>query len=152
MARSEAQKRADAKYKASTMAQQNVAIRRETLEQFKALAAEHGDKVNTILREAIEAYIVAHAEQDPPAPVALPDGVTEEQPPALRSFRRGPWTVEVADRTGSVECWLAHDDCDAKQMMVTVLKPQHTVEDAIGLAMLNLDKQVELYKQDFLVE
>ena len=39
------------------MAYQTVKVRRELLEQFKAACAERGDRVNTVLREAMENYI-----------------------------------------------------------------------------------------------
>ena len=39
------------------MAHQTVMVRRELLEDFKAACAARGDKVNAVLREAMEAYI-----------------------------------------------------------------------------------------------
>ena len=53
MARTQAQE----KYDSVNMAYQTVKIKRETLEKFKAICAARGDKVNTILREAIEQYV-----------------------------------------------------------------------------------------------
>lgn len=42
------------------MAYQTIKIRSEVLEDFKAACAANGDKVNTVLREAIEQYIATH--------------------------------------------------------------------------------------------
>jgi uncharacterized protein (DUF4415 family) len=39
------------------MAYQTVKVSRALLEEFKAKAAARGDKVNTILREAMEDYV-----------------------------------------------------------------------------------------------
>jgi uncharacterized protein (DUF4415 family) len=39
------------------MAYQTVKVRRELLEDFRAACAARGDKVNAVLREAMEAYI-----------------------------------------------------------------------------------------------
>lgn len=54
---SEAKKASNARWDADNMAYQTVKVRREVLEDFKAAAAARGDKVNTILREAMEKYI-----------------------------------------------------------------------------------------------
>lgn len=54
---SEAKKAANARWDAGNMAYQTIKVRRELLEDFKATAAARGDKVNTILREAMEKYI-----------------------------------------------------------------------------------------------
>lgn len=48
---------AQEKYDAANMAYQTIKIRRDLLEQFKSICKARGDKVNTILREAIEAYV-----------------------------------------------------------------------------------------------
>ncbi|MBQ7737023.1 MAG: hypothetical protein IJT62_04235 [Oscillospiraceae bacterium] len=39
------------------MTYQTVKVRRELLEEFKAVCAARGDRVNTVLREAMERYI-----------------------------------------------------------------------------------------------
>lgn len=57
MAISEAKKASNAKWDADNMAYQTVKVRRELLEDFKAACAARGDRVNTVLREAMEAYI-----------------------------------------------------------------------------------------------
>ena len=57
---SEARKRGNAKWDAENMAYQTVKVRRELLEEFKALVQANGDKVNTVLREAMERYIAEH--------------------------------------------------------------------------------------------
>lgn len=45
------------KWDAANMAYQTVKVRKELLEAFKQACADRGDKVNTVLREAMEAYI-----------------------------------------------------------------------------------------------
>ena len=54
---SEAKKASNARWDQQNMVYQTVKIRRELLEEFKAKCAERGDKVNTVLREAMEKYI-----------------------------------------------------------------------------------------------
>ena len=54
---SEAKKASNARWDADNMAYQTVKVRRELLEEFKATCAERGDKVNAVLREAMEKYI-----------------------------------------------------------------------------------------------
>ena len=39
------------------MAYQTVKVRRELLDEFRRVCADRGDKVNTVLREAMEDYI-----------------------------------------------------------------------------------------------
>lgn len=41
------------------MAYQTIKVRRELLEEFRAACARRGDKINTVLREAMEAYVRA---------------------------------------------------------------------------------------------
>ena len=53
MARTQAQE----KYDAANMAYQTVKVKRDLLEKFKAACAARGDKVNTVLREAMERYV-----------------------------------------------------------------------------------------------
>lgn len=57
MAVSEAKKASNARWDADNMAYQTVKVRRQLLEDFRAACAARGDKVNTVLREAMEAYI-----------------------------------------------------------------------------------------------
>lgn len=57
MAVSDAQKAAVKRYDEKNMAYQTVKVRRELLEAFRAACAERGDRVNTVLREAMENYI-----------------------------------------------------------------------------------------------
>lgn len=57
---SEAKKRANKKYDKANLAYQSVVVRKELLTEFKQLCAENGDRVNTILREAIERYVDDH--------------------------------------------------------------------------------------------
>ena len=57
MAVSDAKRQSNEKWDRENMAYQTVKVRRELLEQFKATCAERGDRVNTVLREAMENYI-----------------------------------------------------------------------------------------------
>lgn len=60
-----AQKRRESaiKYDAANMAYQTIKIRKSVLEEFKAICKQRGDRVNTVLREAIEDYIAAHRDE-----------------------------------------------------------------------------------------
>ena len=62
---SESKKSANAKWDKENMAYQTVKVRRELLDQFKAECARRGDKVNTILRQAIEDYIAQGGAEGP---------------------------------------------------------------------------------------
>ena len=57
MAVSEAQRRANQKWDAENMAYQTVKVRRDLLEAFRETCAANGDRVNTVLRQAMEEYI-----------------------------------------------------------------------------------------------
>ena len=48
------------KYDSENMAYQTVKVRRELLEEFRELVQANGDKVNTVLRQAMERYIEEH--------------------------------------------------------------------------------------------
>lgn len=54
---SDAKRKSNEKWDRENMAYQTVKVRRELLEQFKETCAERGDRVNTVLREAMENYI-----------------------------------------------------------------------------------------------
>ena len=54
-----AQRAAADKYDAANMAYQTVKVRRQLLDDFKAACAARGDRVNTVLREAMENYVNA---------------------------------------------------------------------------------------------
>lgn len=45
------------KWDSENMAYQTIKVRKSLLEDFKAACAERGDKVNTVLREAMERYV-----------------------------------------------------------------------------------------------
>ena len=57
MAVSEAQRRANQKWDSENMAYQTVKVRRDLLEAFRETCAANGDRVNTVLRQAMEEYI-----------------------------------------------------------------------------------------------
>lgn len=56
MAVSDSQRRAAQKWDAENMACQTVKVRRALLDDFRAACAARGDKVNAVLRQAMEAY------------------------------------------------------------------------------------------------
>ena len=56
---SEKKKASNAKWDAENMAYQTVKVSRRLLEDFKAACAARGDRVNTVLREAMEEYVKA---------------------------------------------------------------------------------------------
>ena len=45
------------KWDSENMAYQTIKVRKSLLDAFKAACAERGDKVNTVLREAMERYV-----------------------------------------------------------------------------------------------
>ena len=51
------QKAARDKYDDAHMAYQTVKVRKNLLEEFRRTCQERGDRVNTVLREAMESYI-----------------------------------------------------------------------------------------------
>lgn len=64
MAVSEAQRRANQKWDAENMAYQTVKVKKALLEDFKAACAARGDKVNTVLRQAMEEYTYKEENED----------------------------------------------------------------------------------------
>lgn len=54
---SEAKKASNAKWDAQNMAYQTVKVNKTLLKEFRETCASRGDKVNTVLREAMEDYI-----------------------------------------------------------------------------------------------
>ena len=68
MALSEAKKQSNVKWDKENMAYQTVKVRRELQDQFKSECARRGDKVNTILREAMEEYIAQGGAEQPENP------------------------------------------------------------------------------------
>ena len=59
---SEAQKKARNKYDSESMDRVTVKVKKELLQQFRQAVQERGEKVNTVLREAMETYIKEHKE------------------------------------------------------------------------------------------
>ena len=57
---SEAKRASNDRWDKENMTYQTVKVRRELLEDFKAACAANGDRVNTVLREAMERYIQEH--------------------------------------------------------------------------------------------
>lgn len=64
MAVSEAQRRANQKWDAENMAYQTIKVKKTLLEDFKAACAARGDKVNTVLRQAMEEYTYKGGSKD----------------------------------------------------------------------------------------
>lgn len=61
-----AQKRAKKKYDDTHMAYQSIKISKELLAEFRAVVAARGDKVNTVLKQAMIDYIAANSATAPP--------------------------------------------------------------------------------------
>ena len=59
---SEAQKKARNKYDSENMDRVTVKVKKELLQEFRQVVQDSGDKVNTVLREAMETYIKEHKE------------------------------------------------------------------------------------------
>lgn len=57
---SEAKRKGNDKWDSANMAYQTVKVRKELLEEFRAAVAVNGDKVNSVLRSAMEDYIAKH--------------------------------------------------------------------------------------------
>lgn len=60
---SEAQKKARNKYDSENMDRVTVKVKKELLQEFRQAVQEAGDKVNTVLREAMEEYIQLHKKE-----------------------------------------------------------------------------------------
>lgn len=56
---SEKKRASNARWDAENMAYQTVKVSRRLLDDFKAACAERGDRVNTVLRQAMESYVAA---------------------------------------------------------------------------------------------
>ena len=63
MATKPAQRAAADRWDEKNMAYQTVKVKRALLDDFKATCAARGDKVNTVLREAMERYIAGDGEK-----------------------------------------------------------------------------------------
>ena len=57
MALSEAKKKSNKKWDQEHMAYQSVKVSKELLEEFKQAVTDRGDKVNTVLKQAMIDYI-----------------------------------------------------------------------------------------------
>ena len=60
MAISEAKKKSNYKWDKENMAYQTVKVSKRLLTDFKTACASRGDKVNTVLKNAMEKYIADH--------------------------------------------------------------------------------------------
>ena len=52
------------RWDAENMAYQTVKVRKTLLDSFKAACAANGDKVNTVLRDAMENYVALHPKKE----------------------------------------------------------------------------------------
>ena len=57
---SEAKRASNVRWDKENMAYQTVKVSKALLQEFRETVAEQGDKVNTVLREAMENYIEEH--------------------------------------------------------------------------------------------
>lgn len=65
---SQNKRRTNDAWDAENMAYQTVKVRKELLQSFRAAVAANGQRVNTVLKNAMEDYIAAHAAPDQDAP------------------------------------------------------------------------------------
>lgn len=70
MATKPTQRAAADKWDAANMAYQTIKVKKKLLEDFKSACAFRGDKVNTVLREAMEKYVEMSANSKETAPDA----------------------------------------------------------------------------------
>ena len=61
---SQNKRRTNDAWDAENMAYQTVKVRKELLQSFRAAVAANGQRVNTVLKNAMEDYIAAHAAPD----------------------------------------------------------------------------------------
>lgn len=52
------------KYDKEHFVYQSVKVKKETLSDFKAICAERGERVNTVLRQMMERYVEEHKKTD----------------------------------------------------------------------------------------
>ena len=60
---SEAQRKARNKYDSENMDRVTVKVKKELLQEFRQAVQDNGDKVNTVLREAMKDYIQLHKKE-----------------------------------------------------------------------------------------
>lgn len=60
----DARRRANQKWDAGNMVCQTIKVKKTLLEDFKAACAARGDKVNTVLRQAMEEYTYKEGNKD----------------------------------------------------------------------------------------
>ena len=60
MALTESKKKSNLKYDKENMAYQTIKVNKALLLEFRQCVQDSGDKVNTVLREAMETYIKEH--------------------------------------------------------------------------------------------
>lgn len=58
---SEARRRGNDKWDSENMSYQTVKVRKELLEEFRETVRANGDRVNTVLKNAMEDYIKTHS-------------------------------------------------------------------------------------------
>lgn len=102
---SDAKKASNAAWDAANMAYQTVKVRREILDAFRAACAARGDKVNTVLREAMEAYTGGTLQQTAPASTAEAVQRAEGIRLTAEDEARGRAAAEAAGET--VEAWIS---------------------------------------------
>ena len=60
----DARRRANQKWDAENMVCQTIKVKKTLLEDFKAACADRGDKVHTVLRQAMEEYTYKEGSKD----------------------------------------------------------------------------------------
>lgn len=67
------------RYNKKKMACQTVKVRKEVLAEFKMICCDRGDKVNTVLREAIENYVERNRVAEPSGLATLRQSLETEK-------------------------------------------------------------------------
>lgn len=82
---SNAKKASNARWDAENMAYQTVKVKKQLLQDFKTVCSERGEKVNTVLRGAMEHYITCTVDPAPQAPQHLTPEAMEQATQAAQA-------------------------------------------------------------------
>lgn len=82
---SDAKKASNARWDAENMAYQTIKVKKTLLQDFKNTCTERGEKVNSVLREAMEHYITCTLETEPKAPQYITPEALEQATKAAQA-------------------------------------------------------------------
>ena len=109
---SNAKKASNARWDAENMAYQTVKVKKQLLQDFKTACSERGEKVNAVLRGAMEHYITCMTAPAPEAPQYLTPEAMEQ-------------ATQAAQAAGEeLEAWItrAINDTAQRDSMIRQLK------------------------------